>query len=203
MKLFKRPAVRVVRRYVKIGLSAAAVILAVAIVGSLTVDLGPHVRELGERAGSKQIERPLHIGRLSIHLLTGRVVVEDLTIDGLHAGDRPFFTARHLTLSLDWSTAFRTHPEFTITAVEMTDWNMLVEKWDDEHNFPKFTRDQPEDDAGPPRFTSTLRVSSMRGGASSPTTTTRRRGTSSVPTWTSTSGTCRRITARRCSAPGR
>ena len=158
MKLFSRPAVRTVRRSVKIGLSILAAVLAVAIVGSLTVDLGPRVRELGERAGSKQIERPLHIGRLSIHLLTGHVIVENLVIDGLHSGDRPFFTAKRLTVTLDWTTAFRTHPEITITAVEMTDWTMVVEKWENAHNFPKFSRDKPkEDDGGTPRVTTTLR----------------------------------------------
>jgi hypothetical protein len=69
-----------------------AAILAVAIVASLTVDLGPAARRAAETQASKYLERPMRIGRLSIHVLTGKYVIEDMTIDGLHPGDRPFFT---------------------------------------------------------------------------------------------------------------
>jgi autotransporter translocation and assembly factor TamB len=130
-------------------------ILAAGIVASLTVDLGPSARSAAEREGSKYIERPMRIGRLSIHVLTGKFVVEDLTIDGLQAGDRPFFTARRIAIAMDWTTAMQRRPEFLITSVEMTDWSMLVEKWEGRHNFPKFTRDNPSQ--GPRRFTSTLK----------------------------------------------
>ena len=34
------------------------------------------------------------------------------------------------------SPAFSLHPDITISSVEMTDWQMLVEKWDGAHNFP-------------------------------------------------------------------
>ena len=51
----------------------AAAVLAVAIVATLTVDLGPAVRAWAEREGSKQLKRPIHIGGLHIHLLTGAV----------------------------------------------------------------------------------------------------------------------------------
>ena len=56
------------------------------------------------REGSKYIERPMQIGRLSIHLLTGKYVVEDLIIDGLRPGDRPFFTAKRIAVAIDWAT---------------------------------------------------------------------------------------------------
>jgi hypothetical protein len=36
----------------------------------------------------------------------------------------------------------------------MTDWKMLVERWNDRQNFPKFTSDEP---GGPRRFTTTLK----------------------------------------------
>jgi hypothetical protein len=144
-------------RSVSLGAGILGVLLAVAIVGTATIDLGPAVRGLAERAGSKRIERPIHIGRLSIRLFTGRVVVEHLTIDGLHAGDRPFFTAGRISVSLDWSRALRRHPEFIITSVEMTDWRMLVERWgEDRHNFPKIKSDDRAP-GGPPKFTTTLR----------------------------------------------
>jgi translocation and assembly module TamB len=57
-------------------------------------------------------------------------------------------------VSLDWSTAF--NREVTIGSVEMTDWQMLVEKWKDRHSFPKFGRDQDEPQ-GPKRFTTTMK----------------------------------------------
>jgi hypothetical protein len=144
-------------RSVGVAATIAAVVLASAIVATLTVDLGPGVRGLAERAGSKRIERPLHIGRLGIHLFTGRVVVDDLSIEGVHKGDRPFFTAKKISVSLDWSTAFRRKPEFIVTSVEMTDWRMLVERWgDDKHNFPKIKSDDTKP-GGPPKFTTTLK----------------------------------------------
>jgi hypothetical protein len=150
-------------RHLSLALMIVAAILAAAIVTTLTIDLGPRVRGRAEREASKQIDRPVHIGRLGIHLLSGHVEVEDLSIDGLHEGDRPFFTARRLTVSLDWSTAIRKRPEFVITSVEMSDWRMLVERWEDEHNFPRFqsTGEKPK---GPPAFTTTLkRLHASRG----------------------------------------
>src|SRR5207244_5747411 len=55
---------------------------------------------------------------------------------------------------LDWSTVFSR--EITITSVEMTDWTMLVEKWEDAHNFPRFTSDDDEAPA-PKRYRITLK----------------------------------------------
>jgi len=143
-------AVHVSARALKLTLA----ILAAAIVASLTVDLGPSLRLLGERQFSRQIKRPVHIGRLSIHVLRGAVVVEDFTIEGLNPSDRPFFTAKRLDLGLDWSGVFRRRPDFTITSVEMTDWQMLVEKWDGRSNFPKLTGGNARPGERP--FTTTL-----------------------------------------------
>ena len=142
-----------VYHYFKQTLGVCSAILAVAVVTSASVDLGPSVRRLGERQGSKALKRPIHIGRLSVRLFTGRIVVEDFSIEGLLPTDRLFFSAKRLELSLDWSTALGR--EVTISAVDMTDWQMLVEKWDNRHNFPKFTSDEPS--SGPKRFTTTLK----------------------------------------------
>ena len=136
-------------RYGSRALGVAAAILAVSVVTTVTVDLGPLVRQRAETLGRNTWKRPIHIGRLSIRLLTGRIQVENFSIEGLRPDDRPFFTARRLDVSLDWSTAF--NREITITAVDMTDWEMLVEKWDDRNNFPKFT-----DDARPAARSETL-----------------------------------------------
>ena len=84
MKFFNRPRVRKSVRYISVCLMLVAAILAVAIVASLTVDLGPAARRALETQGSKYIERPMRIGRLSIHVLTGKYVIEDMIIDGLH-----------------------------------------------------------------------------------------------------------------------
>ena len=155
MKLLKRLRQLKPLRYVGFCLSLAVALLAAAIVASVTVDLGPAVRHRAETEGSKYIERPLRIGGLRIHLFTGRVIVEDLIIDGLHTGDRPFFTAKRLSVSIDWLPVIARKPDIRITSVEMTDWNMLVEKWDAGHNFPRFTRDNQKP-KGPSRITTTM-----------------------------------------------
>ena len=92
-------------RYVKVTLAVCAWIFAVAVVTTVTVDLGPAVRRNAETLGTTTLKRPVHIGRLSIRLLTGHIVVDDFSIDGLEPADRPFFTAKRLEVSLDWSTA--------------------------------------------------------------------------------------------------
>ena len=62
-------------------------------------------------------------------------------------------------MTLDWSTLIQwTHlkqPEITITGVDIVDWQMLAERWENESNFPKFTSDEPSN--GPKRFTTTLK----------------------------------------------
>ena len=141
----------------------AIALLVAALVASLTIDLGPSVRELGERQASKYLKREVRFGRLSIHLLRGRILLEDFSIGGLAPGDRPFFVAKHLSLGLNWLTAFRRVPEFTITSVELTDWHMLVERWEDHTNFPKFVPDNDRP-PGPRRFTTTLRYLRASGG---------------------------------------
>src|SRR5262249_10977874 len=125
-------------------------------VASITVDLGPIAKRYAEKYGSAYIERPLRIGKLSIHLFRGRIVLDDFQIDGLHPGDRPFFTARQLSFAFDWRPAFSLTPDFVSPAVEMSDWAMLVEKWPNRHNFPRFTRERQTPD-GPRRFTVTMR----------------------------------------------
>lgn len=137
-RLFEHRAIHVTRR----GLMIAAAIVAVLLVSLVTIDLGPAARKIAEERGSTAIKRPIHIGRLSIHLLTGRVLVDNVVIEGLKPSDRPFFTATHVAVTLDWASLLRR--EVTIESVEMTDWQMLVEKWEDAHNFPKFTSDEPD-----------------------------------------------------------
>jgi len=147
--LRRHPALRFVGKSAMIAIA----LLGAAIVSSLTIDLGPALRRQAEDEGTLQLKRPIHIGRLSIRLLTGQVLLENFSIDGLRPTDRPFFTAKRLGITLDWSTLV--HKEITIDSVELADWQMLVEKWEDRHNFPKVTNDnEPEK---PNRFTTTLK----------------------------------------------
>ena len=135
--------------------AVTAAILAVAIVSTLTLDLGPSVRALAERGASAQLKRPVHIGPLKILMARGLVEVNGFTIEGLQPTDRPFFTAKRLVVSLDWSGVLRRRPEFIITSAELTDWEMLVEKWPDGDSFPKLPkRNTPSN--GPSRFVVTL-----------------------------------------------
>jgi hypothetical protein len=83
-----------VLRYVGLSFAIAIAMLAAAIVSSLTIDLGPAARGYAEREASTRLERPVHIGRLSIHLLRGRVALEDMAIEGRRPEDRAFFTAK-------------------------------------------------------------------------------------------------------------
>ena len=201
MKLFTRIRGRQVLRYAGFCLSLAVALLAAAIVTSLTVDLGPAVRRKAESAASDYIERPLHIGSLKIRLLTGKVLVENLTIDGLHPGDRPFFTARRIEVGLDWAPALARVPDVTISSVEMTDWQMLVEKWDDAHNFPRFSHDDGKP-PGPTRVTTTLKyLRAFRGQFAFEDHETP--WSIVAATSTSTSGTCRSTTAPRRSPAAR
>ena len=72
-------AFRLSKRAVKLTIA----ILAAAFVASLTVDLGPTLRQYAERGGTAQLKRPIHIGRLSVHILRGAFVLENFQIDGV------------------------------------------------------------------------------------------------------------------------
>ena len=65
-------------RYALRAAALAAVLLGAAMVSTLTIDLGPSIRALAEREGARRVDRPVHIGRLSIHVLRGRVVEGNL-----------------------------------------------------------------------------------------------------------------------------
>jgi hypothetical protein len=138
-------------------------IVAAALVTVLTVDLGPWVHDLAERQGSNYLKRPMHIGRLEATLRTGIFVVEDLVIEGLTPQDRPFLTAKKITVVLPWWTALSR--ALVIESVEMTDWNMVIETFPNgRHNLPKLTPERRPPSGAPRRFTTTLRSAvSTRG----------------------------------------
>src|SRR5258706_16275433 len=100
LKLFSRlrrhPAIWFVSR----GLMMTIAILGAFIVSSLTVDIGPWARSPAERYLSDQIQRPVHIGGMNVHLLPalllGHLEVTGFTIESRRPSDRPFFTAEPL-----------------------------------------------------------------------------------------------------------
>lgn len=121
-----------VRRRVRdVALAAAAlaaILLAVA-AATLVVDLGPALRRFAEAEGSRQIQRPLHIARLGLHVGSGRFVVEGIRIEGVKAGDQPFFTARRLSVGVPWWRVVRTR-EILVESIELSDWVMLIEDFE-------------------------------------------------------------------------
>ena len=145
-------AFRLSKRAVKLTIA----ILAAAVVASLTIDLGPSLRQFAEKGGTAQLKRGIHIGRLSVHILRGSFVLDDFSIDGVNPGDRPFFTARRLEIGIDWTAVIQRRPDITISSVEMTDWKMLVEKWPGRNNFPRLVNNDARP-SGPRRFTVTLK----------------------------------------------
>ena len=147
------------RRIARGVVVTCAVIVAVAFVTTVTVDLGPSLKGRAEKAATDYMDRPMHIGRLSVHLWLGRFVLEDIVIEGLTPADRPFLLADRISVSMPWSTLFNRRVVFD--AIEMTDWRMYVETFPDgSHNFPRFTRQA----RGPSAWTTTLQyVRASRG----------------------------------------
>src|SRR4051812_37000107 len=101
-KRFERVRSHFAFRFTHLGVSIFAMVLAVAIVTTLAIDLGPGLRGLAEREGSRRIQRPMHIGALSVRLFNGKFVIEDFTIEGLAPTDRPFLRAKRVEVSLSW-----------------------------------------------------------------------------------------------------
>ncbi len=159
-KRFERIRSHFAFRFTKVGVVVLATMLAVAIVATLTIDLGPGLRALAEREGSKRVGRTMRIGRLGVHLLNGKFVLEDFMIGGLEPQDRPFLTAKRIDVSLAWDALM--HREVLLDSIEMTDWHMVIEQWaGGRHSFPKFNMGTG---GGPKRFVTTMQyVRTSRG----------------------------------------
>jgi hypothetical protein len=150
------------RRLVVRLLAVIVAIFAAVFVTLFTVDLGPSVRALAEREGTKYMERPMHIGRLSAKLTPGVFVVEDLVIEGLTPRDRPFLKAKRIEVKFPWWSAFSR--KIIVESVTMTGWEMTVETWPGgRHSFPK-VMPRNRGPQGPRRFTTTVRAVIASGG---------------------------------------
>jgi hypothetical protein len=158
-KFFRHPVTQKTRRILRRIVATCAVILAVVLVTTVTVDLGPSLKARAEREATNYMKKPMHIGRLSVRLWSGRFQLEDVVIEGL-PGNRPFLIAKRIDVSMPWSTLFTRRVVFD--SVAMTDWQMYVETFPDgRHNLPKFTPERPR---GPSAWTTTLQyVRAQRG----------------------------------------
>ncbi|HKY22096.1 MAG TPA: translocation/assembly module TamB domain-containing protein [Vicinamibacterales bacterium] len=158
-KRFERVRSHFVFRFTRFGVGVAATLLAVAIVATLTIDLGPGLRGLAEREGSKRMGRRMQIGKLGIRLFNGKFVLEDFVIGGLSPADRPFLRAKRIDISLTWDAMLRR--EVLIDSVDMSDWQMVIEQWPGgRHSFPNFNRGS----SGPRRFVTTMQYVRTRRG---------------------------------------
>src|SRR5262245_5705823 len=156
-------ATQMTRTIVRRVVATCAVILAVAFVTTITVDLGawPWIKSKAEQQGTKYLKRSLHIGKLSFRLWTGRFLVDDLVIEGFTAEARPWLTAKHIEVTLAWSTLF--HRQVVLDSIEMTDWQIYLEMLESgKHNLPKLTPEPSSDRKS--AWTTTLRwVRAHRG----------------------------------------
>lgn len=133
------PRVQLVHRIARRFVASWAVVLAVALVTVFSMDIGPLLRGLAESQGSRLIERPMRIGRLSVRLAQGRFQIEDLVIDGITPQSPAFFVAERITISMRWQPMLTRRVVFD--DIEMTDWRMFIEYMPDgRHSFPRFTR---------------------------------------------------------------
>jgi translocation-and-assembly-module (TAM) inner membrane subunit TamB-like protein len=147
---FRHPATQKARVIVRRIVIVCAVILAVAVVTSVAVDVGPALKGLAEREGSRYLGRPLTIGHMSVRLWDGSYVFEDLRIDSPPPSITPFLVAKRITVVNSWRTLF--DRRFVLERIEMTDWRMHVETSDKGTNFPSFRRGP----RGQSRWTTTL-----------------------------------------------
>ena len=127
------------------GLRFLALIVAVVsglIVTFFSIDLGPRLKGLAERQGSKGLERPLHIGQIRALIGRGEFEVTDVMIEGLKSTDTPFLVAKRVYIKVPWWTVFR--GELIVESVRLSGWKAQVETWpNDVHNIPRFTSNNP------------------------------------------------------------
>jgi hypothetical protein len=150
-------------KHVRAIVAVTAILIATVVVSTVSVDLGPSLRERAEREGSKWLDRPMRIGRLRVELGRGRFVLEDLHIDGLTPESRPWLVAKRIEISLTWGALL--HREVLFDSVQMTDWRMVVETFGDgRHNWPRVNGPPRQPTTGPrPVVSTTQYVRASRG----------------------------------------
>ena len=153
------PVTQGTRRFTRRLVATCAVILAAAVVTTVTVDLGPALRGQAERQGTRFLQRPIHIGRLGVHLWGGQFQLDDLVIEGITPQSPPFLTVKRLRLGMPWSTLVSRRIVFD--SIELDGWNMVVEMMPDgTHSFIKL----PQRSGGRSAWTTTLQYVRARNG---------------------------------------
>jgi len=160
LAVFRHPLTQRTRVIVRRVVATLAVALAVAVVTSVTVDLGPALKAQAETQGSKFIERTMRIGRLSIRLWNGQFELDDFVIEGLTPQSPPFLTVKKLRVGLQWAPLFQRR--VVLSSIDMDGWTMVVEQFaDGPSSFPGFGRGRQR---GPSAWTTTLRYVRARNG---------------------------------------
>ncbi len=145
-------------------LAVVAAIAAATFVSIFSIDIGQFgaLKGLAEREGSKWLEHPLHIGRITAYLTPGDFGVDDVLIEGRTPTDRPFFQAKHIRVHINWLNLM-VDREISLE-VRMTGWQIFIETWGGgRNNMPRFKHATTSN--GPKRFTTTLQFMQADDGA--------------------------------------
>jgi hypothetical protein len=160
LAVFSHPLTQRTRLIVRRTVATLAVALAVVVVTGVTVDLGPALKRQAETQGSRFIERPMHIGRLSVRLWNGQFELDDFVIEGISPQSPPFLIVKKLRVGLQWGPLFARR--VVLSSIDMDGWTMFMEQFPDgKSSFPGFGRGRPR---GPSAWTTTLRYVRARNG---------------------------------------
>lgn len=137
-------------RWTRHVLILAVAILAAAIFTLFTVDIG-HIsiggrslQSIAATRASRYLEREMTIGRVSAFVTPGKFAFDDVVIQGPRPGDRPFLTAKRITVHVPWWTLFRKE---LFIEIRMTGWRMVIERGPDGTKLPRF---KPRNPSGRP-----------------------------------------------------
>ena len=130
-----RATYRVARRFaVTFG-----VIVAVIVVSTLTIDLGPALKARAEREGSNWLERKMTSAGSACTSGAAASSSRTCSIDGMFPNEPPWLVAKRIDVSLTWGALF--DREVLLDTIEMTDWRMVVESFPDgRQTFPRADR---------------------------------------------------------------
>src|SRR5215204_1953691 len=117
------------RRYLLHALALVTAILAALIVTFFSVDLGRfhQLKDRAEKEGSKWLDRPMTIGRISARVRPGYFEFHDVVIQGLTPADQPFMRIKTITLSIPWWTVLSR--DLVVDTVAVSDWEMFIESF--------------------------------------------------------------------------
>lgn len=133
----------------------AAVVIAVLLVSIVTIDVGPVVRRRAELAASEFIDRPVRFGRLGLNIGRGRLVLEDVWVQGVTADTPAWLVAKRVELALTWKALLGREVLFDLA--EIDGWTLTVESYaNGVHNWPRLTGPPRPKRIGPKLVTTTL-----------------------------------------------